>query len=142
MWVPGDFVPDSRILQDNSSFYPPVPTSHHCLPQSYTPSHLQSVEYVLIRHDAHLRPLQPPYDGPFRVIEAGEKHFVVDIGSKEEHISVESLKPAHLDKDRPVALAQPPQRGRPAAQPKSPSQPPLSNHNAAETPRAGTSHPS
>ena len=127
--VPGDFVPDSTIpwssahqrtvLQDRARLFAPVPTSRHSLPQSYTPPRLSSAEYVFIRHDAHRGPLQPPYDGPFRVLETGVKHFVVDIGGRAERISVDRLKPAHLDVDKPVGLAQPPKRGRPPVRPKS-----------------------
>jgi len=53
------------------------------------------VDYVCIHHDAQRGPLQPPYDGLFRVLETGDKHFGVDIG-KPEHI-VDRPKPAHLE---------------------------------------------
>ncbi|KAJ8412081.1 hypothetical protein AAFF_G00143480 [Aldrovandia affinis] len=49
---------------------------------------------------------RPPYDRPFRILEPGDKTFVVDVGSKPDHISMDRLKPAHLDLDRPVKLAQ------------------------------------
>ncbi|KAF7642039.1 hypothetical protein LDENG_00265830 [Lucifuga dentata] len=39
--------------------------------------------------------------------------FLVDIGDKPAHVSVDCLKPAHLDTERPVQLAQSLQRGRP-----------------------------
>lgn len=35
---------------------------------------------VFIHHDARCSPLQPPYDGPFRILETGPKSFVVDMG--------------------------------------------------------------
>ncbi|XP_056149180.1 kinocilin [Lampris incognitus] len=34
---------------------------------------------------------------PPRVMETGNRHFVVDVGGKLEHISVDRPKPAHLD---------------------------------------------
>ena len=43
------------------------------------------------------------------------KFFVVDIGGKPDRISVDHLKPAHVDLDGPVVVAQPPWRGRPPA---------------------------
>ena len=58
----------------------PIPTSRHCVPQSYVPKDLRLARYVFIRHDSHRTPLQPPYNGPFRVLEAGAKNFVVDLG--------------------------------------------------------------
>ena len=120
--VPGEFLPNSSApwstsahqsaFRDAASAFAPVPT-HHCLPQSYIPKDLMAASYVFIRHDAHRSPLQAPYDGPFRVLEAGPKGFVVDIGGNKERISVDRLKPAHVVPDQPVELAQPRRRGRP-----------------------------
>ena len=123
--VPGDFVPASTVpwsatlqraaLLDNARLFAPVPTSRHGLPLSHIPAGLQTAEYVFIRHDAHRGPLRPPYEGPFRVLETGDKHFVVDMGGKPERLSIDRLKPAHLDVANPIALAQHPRRGRPPA---------------------------
>ena len=125
--VPGDFVPDTTVswsaaqqratLLDNAKIFAPVPTSQHSIPRSHIPVKLHSAGYVFIRQDAHRGPFQRPYDGPFRVIEAGPKTFIVDIGGKPEHVSVDRLKPAHLDLTRPTEVAKPPRRGRPPAQP-------------------------
>lgn len=89
-------------LMDSARAFAPVPTSQHGLPQSHAPSDLKAAEYVFIRHDAHRGPLYPPYDGPFRVLEAGDKAFLVDVGGKPDYISLDRLKPAHLDLDRPI----------------------------------------
>ncbi|KAK7877067.1 hypothetical protein WMY93_032222 [Mugilogobius chulae] len=82
--VPGEFLSGfSRSAADTRSrsiplgearVFAPV-AAHHCLPQSYVPKDLMSAKYVFIRHDAHRSPLQPPYDGPFRVLESGPKDF-------------------------------------------------------------------
>ncbi|KAL7844548.1 hypothetical protein SRHO_G00230870 [Serrasalmus rhombeus] len=104
-------------LLDNARLFTPLPTSCHGLPSSHVPSGLQSAGFVFIRVDGHRRPLRPPYEGPFRVVETGDKHFVVDIGGKPECISVDRLKPVHLDLAGPVELAQPPKRGRPLSRP-------------------------
>ena len=85
----------------------------------------QTAEYVFIRHDAHRGPLRPPYEGPFRVLETGDKHFVVDMGGKSERLSIDRLKQAHLDVARPIELAQPPRRGRPPTQHPPPAPLPL-----------------
>jgi len=89
----------------------------------FAPTSLRSVEYVFIRHDAHRVPLQPPYDGLFRVLEVGDKAYIVDIGGKLEHVSVDHLKPAHLEPDLPVGLAQPPRWGCPPNLPHAPTRP-------------------
>ncbi len=91
--VPGEFLPDATVpwsadshrtvAQGIADTFAPVPTSCHCFPQSYVPKDLPSVRYVFIRHDSHRTPLQPPYDGPFRVLEWGSKNFVVDMGGNQ-----------------------------------------------------------
>lgn len=123
--VPGEFLPEPGSPWSADSFralsrvtaeaFSPIPTSRHCLPRSYMPQDLQSARFVFVRHDSHRTPLQPPYDGPFRVLEAGAKNFVLDKGGKPERVTVDRLKPAHLDLDEPVHLALPPRRGRPPA---------------------------
>ncbi|XP_056136930.1 uncharacterized protein LOC130113368 isoform X2 [Lampris incognitus] len=132
--VPGDFVPNTTspwsaahqwtTLLDNARAFAPVPTSQHGLPQSHIPASLQLAEYVSIHHHAHRGPLQPPYDRPFHVLETGNKHFVVEVDNKPEHISADRLKPAHLDLDRSVGVAQPPRRGRPPTLPPPPNKAP------------------
>ena len=70
-------------------------------PQSSTrivniPSDLFSESHVFVRHDAVRKPLQAPYDGPYRVINRTRKHFTLDIKGKQEIVSVDRLKVAHL----------------------------------------------
>ncbi|KAA0713506.1 hypothetical protein E1301_Tti022704 [Triplophysa tibetana] len=148
--VPGDFVPSITVpwsatlqrsaLLDNARLFAPVPTSRHSLPQSHIPAGLQTADYVFIRHDAHKGPLHPPYEGPFRVLETGDKHFVVDRGGKPERLSIDCLKPAHLDVAKPIDLAQPPRRGRPPAlrPPLAPLPPKPSTLHAPHTCNVGT----
>lgn len=58
--------------------------------------------------------LQPPYYGLHRVLEPGDK-ALIDMGGEVEHISVDSLKPAHLDCPKvvvqPLWCDHPPSRG-------------------------------
>ncbi|GFN88293.1 Gag-Pol polyprotein [Plakobranchus ocellatus] len=83
-------------------------------PQSYVQKSLRDSKFVFIRHDGHRGPLQRPYDGPFHVVAPGDKTFRVMVGEREEIISVDRLKPAHVDLTSP---AQPPRRGHPPLQP-------------------------
>lgn len=120
--VPGEFLPTvpglvadtggRSVFLGETRVFAPV-AAHHCLPQAYIPKDLMSAKYVFIRHDAHRSPLQPPYDGPFRVLETGPKDFLVELGGSRERVSVDRLKPAHVFPDGPVEVAQPPRRGRP-----------------------------
>uniref|UniRef100_A0A674MZJ6 Gypsy retrotransposon integrase-like protein 1 n=1 Tax=Takifugu rubripes TaxID=31033 RepID=A0A674MZJ6_TAKRU len=125
--VPGEFVPNTTApwsasaqratLLDAAKVFAPIPVSQHGLPPSHVPPSLERADYVFIRHDAHRGPLQPPYDGPFRVLESGDKHFLLDVGGRPERVTIDRLKAAHLDLGQPVATAVPPRRGRPPARP-------------------------
>lgn len=63
----------------------------------YVPPDLFSSSHVFLRHDAMRKSLQSPYDGPYRVISRTKKHFTIDISGRNEIVSVDRLKPAHLD---------------------------------------------
>lgn len=58
---------------------------------------LLSGSHAFIRRDAHRKPLQPPYDGPFKIIQRSEKHFTMDVNGRHDVISLDRLKPAHYD---------------------------------------------
>ena len=128
--VPGDFIPSHDIpdnnlklqrLQDRVRSLVPVPTSQHGAVHASLPRNLQQAKFVFIRRDAHRTPLQRPYEGPFKVIQPGSKTFQVDIGGKTETISVDRLKPAHMDPEHPAQVAEPRPRGRPPKPPQPPS---------------------
>ena len=77
-------------------------------------SHLTcNTQYVFIRRDSHRTPLQRPYEGPFKVLQLGEKNFTIDIGGRKDTVSVDRLKPAHIDPEFQVPVAVAKHRGRP-----------------------------
>lgn len=136
--VPGDFIaggigdqnPSStlRRLRETVRLLAPVPTTAHGPKTLLMPPDIQNSRYVFVRRDAHRTPLQRPYEGPFRVIAKGTKAFKVEMGERIELISIDRLKPAHLDMDQPVEMARPRPRGRPRLPPEKrvvePTQPP------------------
>uniref|UniRef100_A0A669E6I5 Gypsy retrotransposon integrase-like protein 1 n=1 Tax=Oreochromis niloticus TaxID=8128 RepID=A0A669E6I5_ORENI len=120
--VPGEFLPESpppcfapsvlSLRPPRDSFSLPGPV-HHCLPDTFVPRSLDSSQFVFVRHDTHRPPLRPLYDGPFRVIQPGRKHFLLDFGGRQETVSIDRLKPAHVLQDDQLVPAQAPRRGRP-----------------------------
>ncbi len=72
---------------------------------------LQLASMVYIRRGGSGPPLAPAYAGPFKVVRPGHKYFVVEVGGRQESVSVDCLKP-HLGTS-PLPAASPPRRGRP-----------------------------
>ena len=48
--------------------------------------------------DAILKPLQQWYDGPYRVVKCTDKTYTIEINGQLEVMSLDQLKPAHIDK--------------------------------------------
>ena len=139
--VPGDFIANPGEPREPAVFLPqlrarvgglaPVPTAHHGTERTSLPAMLNNSRFVFLRRDAHRTPLERPYEGQFRVLTSRTKTFQLGIGGRTETVSVDRLKPAHLDIDQPVTVAQPRRRGRPPAQPG--LRQPASNTSVPET---------
>ncbi|XP_008546531.1 uncharacterized protein LOC103570535 [Microplitis demolitor] len=56
---------------------------------------LATAEHVFILHDGPKKPLQHPYEGPYRVVSKSEKSFVVNVREKDITVSIDRLKPAY-----------------------------------------------
>ena len=82
----------------------PPPALFHSQPNTQVPSALATASHVYVRHDAQRSPLQRPYDGPYRVLDAGDKTFLVDKNGKPYRVSIDRLKPAILS---PTPSAEP-----------------------------------
>nr|VZI24195.1 unnamed protein product [Spirometra erinaceieuropaei] len=74
----------------------PVPPRCSASP-SYLEKDLTTCSHVYLRCDRVRRSLEPPYDGPFRVISRGTKNFRIQRGTREEVVSVDRLKAAVPD---------------------------------------------
>jgi len=122
--VPGDFLDNSPHittktwlpkLRETVRAFIPVATSHHGKVKKSIPSVIHNSKYVFVRRGQKTS-LQTPYEGPFLVLTHGEKHFTLDVGGRREKISIDRLKPAHMDFSEPIQAALPPRRGRPPKQ--------------------------
>ncbi|BHF75883.1 hypothetical protein SprV_0501898000 [Sparganum proliferum] len=52
---------------------------------------------LVARHDAVRRPLQPPYDGPYKVLRRSDKDVVIDRNDKTDTVSIDRVNPAYID---------------------------------------------
>ena len=51
---------------------------------SHVHSDLTACSYVFMRHDTMKKPLQPPFDGPYLVLNQTNKHFTLDFAGKKK----------------------------------------------------------
>ena len=58
---------------------------------------LSSCPFVFVRNDAVKKTLQPPYDGPYKVLHRTDKHYTLDISGQKKVVSLDRLKPAYMD---------------------------------------------
>ena len=47
------------------------------------------------------KPLQQPYDGPYKVLQREAKYYTVDINGRKDTVSLDRLKPAYFEQTSP-----------------------------------------
>jgi hypothetical protein len=72
---------------------------------------LRRAEFVYILRGSASGPLEPKYQGPYRVMERAAKFFMGEVGNSRQAVSVDWLKP-HTGVT-PASPAQPSRRGQP-----------------------------
>uniref|UniRef100_A0AAG5D0Z6 Integrase catalytic domain-containing protein n=1 Tax=Anopheles atroparvus TaxID=41427 RepID=A0AAG5D0Z6_ANOAO len=103
--LPGEFFdpqPDpisrtefARQLQEGFAELRPPTTTHHAKPTIFVHSELKKCSHVFVRVDSVKRSLQRPYDGPYEVINRGDKNFDIRVAGKTVTVSIDRLKPAY-----------------------------------------------
>jgi len=73
----------------------------------YIPASLEKAKHVFVRTAPISKPLDPPYDGPFLVLERKDKTITIDRNGKRDTISIDRVKPAFLDLDLQPAEPEP-----------------------------------
>ena len=129
--VPGEFVqpttPDTITdpavyatrLRSIMATLSPVSSRQIPPTSTYLPTVLDTCTHVFVRRDSVKKPLQPPYDGPFRVIHRNSKYYQLEMRGKMDIASVDRLKPAHKDlhPSHPSLDPNPPSTATPATPP-------------------------
>ena len=76
-----------------------VPTRQPQHRRTHISNDLTMCSHVFVRHDALRKPLQPPYDGPYRVLQRSTKHYTIDRNRHPTIVSLDLLKAAHLNSE-------------------------------------------
>ena len=82
-----------RLKADMAAAKYPETAWHTTAPRQQVPEALRSAVFVFVRHGARRTPLLRPYDGPFRVLEKGDKFFRIKVGAREQVVTVDRLNP-------------------------------------------------
>ncbi|GFS69571.1 integrase catalytic domain-containing protein [Trichonephila clavipes] len=83
----------SKLKSHMQSLHPKPPKHHGKSPVFIHPGLLEAT-HVFLRRDMLRRPLQQPYDGPFKVLQRKDKVFFLDINGKRVSVSIDRCKPA------------------------------------------------
>ncbi|GBO37772.1 Retrovirus-related Pol polyprotein from transposon 412 [Araneus ventricosus] len=104
--LPGEFLSPTTDSPDPSTFVGklkevmkrllPPKTQHHGQHSVFVSKDLSSCSHVFLRTDALRKGLQPPYEGPFQVLDRNEKIFKISKNGKELTVNIDRVKPAYV----------------------------------------------
>lgn len=108
--LPGDFYDKSSTgINDSYEFVDrlrdvirnlkPRPTKQRDTRHIFIHPDLSTCSHVFVRVDLVKKSLQPPYDGPYLVLNRSEKWFELQIKGKQVKVSIDRLKPAYIFND-------------------------------------------
>ncbi|KAH0818300.1 hypothetical protein GEV33_004491 [Tenebrio molitor] len=117
--LPGEFFNPSKSRLSDPEFIQqfrklmndlrPTPTSSHGNKQIFTFRDLETCSHVFLRHDAVKPPLQPAYDGPYKVLHRDHRTFRLLLNGRPTSVSTDRLKPAYVaNEDPPQPTITPP----------------------------------
>ncbi|GFS49860.1 integrase catalytic domain-containing protein [Trichonephila clavipes] len=95
----------SKLKSHSQSLHPKPPKHHGKRPVFIHPGLLEAT-HVFLRRDMLRRPLQQPYDGPFKVLQRKDKVFFLDINGKRVSVSIDRCKPAFFLNTEDLQLPQ------------------------------------
>jgi len=107
--LPGDFfTPECETKLNEPEFVNQLRTAiqsfvgktrRHGEQPVYVPAVLKTATHVFVRVNTQKKSLDPPYTGPYKVIEKGDKCFNIMMNGKSEQLSIDRLKPAFVLQD-------------------------------------------
>ncbi|GFW93364.1 putative DD41D transposase [Trichonephila clavipes] len=95
----------SKLKSHMQSLHPKPPKHHGKRPVFIHPGLLEAT-HVFLRRDMLRRPLQQPYDGPFKVLQRKDKVFFLDINGRQVSVSIDRCKPAFFLNTEDLQLPQ------------------------------------
>jgi len=109
--LPGQLVPPQADLRAPDRPQIPSTVRSYASVAAEPPSPLQGVEFAYVHREPAAGPLEPAFRGPYRILDLRAKVVLLQIGDRQDWVSVDRVKP-HRGSS-PVVPAQPPRRGRP-----------------------------
>ncbi|GBM20529.1 hypothetical protein AVEN_61064-1 [Araneus ventricosus] len=107
--LPGEFLSPTTDNPDSSTFVGklkevmqrllPPKTQHHGQHTVFISKDLNSCNHVFLRREALRKRLQPPYEGPFKVLHRSEKIFKINKNWKELTVNIYRVKTAYVLRD-------------------------------------------
>ena len=91
---PVSYVARLKAIMQNLRATPP---RHHSRHKAYFSKDLAHCTHVFVRHDATHKPLQPPYNVPYKVMQRDDKTFTIEVNGQQKVVSLDRLKPAHVE---------------------------------------------
>ncbi|GFV05471.1 transposon Tf2-11 polyprotein [Trichonephila clavipes] len=95
----------SKLKSHRQSVHPKPPKHHGKRPVFIHPGLLEAT-HIFLRRDMLRRPLQQPYDGPFKVLQRKDKVFFLDINGKRVSVSIDRCKSAFFLNTEDLQLPQ------------------------------------
>ena len=83
-------------LREHMAKMRPQPASRHCNENTFIFKDLKTCTHAFLRDDTSRKSLQPPYTGPHKIIERGDKVLKLLIKGKHVNVSIDRLKPAYI----------------------------------------------
>lgn len=107
--IPGEFFITADLPSDPKIFVEkhrefmrgirPTPTAHYTEPRIFVLKDLDTCSYVWLRSDHTKAPLEPPYQGLYKVAKRlTDRLYTIVVDGQEKNVSIDRLKPHYYNK--------------------------------------------